>query len=180
MKLPSFAGISERLWLGRNRELRTAAVVCAALLCADLGLFLALERPLARDIEAGEARIAELRSKQAAAVLYQKQKKTLGGLAAAVPTQKDMPLLVKELEQGARRLGLHVGTVNYDIPRPGAQGASLLSFSFPVTGRYPDLKRFLYEVEASARLIGVESAEFRSDKSTVSLDLKLMTYVRGQ
>jgi len=179
MKVPYLAGLSERLWLGRNRELRAAAIVCAVILCADLGLFLAVERPLGMGIDSKRARITELRAKHAAAVLYQKQKKTLGGIAAAVPTQKDMPLLVKELELGARRLNLHVGPVNYDIPRPVAQGAALLSFSFPVTGKYPDLKRFLYEVEASSRLIGIESAEFKSDKGIVSLDLKLMTYVRG-
>ena len=64
--------------------------------------------------------------------------------------------------------------------RPGAQGAVLLSFSFPVTGRYADLKRFLYEVETSGRLIGIESAELKSEKGGVSLTLKLLTYVRGQ
>lgn len=180
LKLPVLAGLSERLWLGRNREIRAAVIVCALLLIADLGLYLAVERPLAGDIESQRARIADLRAKHAAAVIYQTQKKTLGNIAASVPMQKDMPLLVKELVQGARRLNLHVGSVNYDIPRPGEQGATLLSFSFPVTGRYADLKRFLYEVETSGRLIGIESAELKSEKGVVSLNLKLMTYVRGQ
>lgn len=173
------AALAERLWLGRNTALRAAAVVCIALLCADLALYLIVLRPLNAGLEARRAHIAGLRARHADAVLYQSQKKTLGGIAAAVPTQKDMPLLVKELQQTARRLGLRVGDVNYDIPKPGAEGAALLSFSFPVAGSYPELKRFVFEVETSPRLLGIETLEFRAERGTVGLDLKLMTYVRS-
>ncbi len=174
------AALAEKLWIGRNRRLQAVALVVGSLIAINLVLYVAVVRHLAADITERESRNAGLRKKYAAALLFQQQKKTIGGFAASVPSQRDMPLLVKELQQTARRLNLRVGAINYDIPRPGSAGVALLSFSFPVTGRYADLKRFIYEVETSGRLVGIESIELKSGKGAVDLDLKLVTCVRGQ
>jgi Tfp pilus assembly protein PilO len=172
--------VVDRLWLRQNRRLQTAALLCACLLAADLLLFLAAVRPLAADLRDLDARNAELRKSHAAAVLFQEQKKKVGAVTANVPTQKDMPLLVKELVQTARGLGLRVSSVKYDIPKHGGEGIAAFSFSLPVTGRYPDLKRFVYELETSRHLIGIEELELKADHESVALALKLITYVRGQ
>lgn len=180
MKKLLAAPFVDRLWLRQNRKLQAAALLCACLLAVDLLLFLAVVRPLAADLRERELRNADLRKRHAAAVLFQQQKKTFGVVAANVPTQKDMPLLVKELVQTARGLSLRVATVNYDIPKSGGEGITMLSFSFPVAGRYPDLKRFIYELETSRRLIGIKELELKDTHEGVDLDLKLITYVRGQ
>lgn len=90
-----------------------------------------------------------------------------------------MPLLVKELVQMARSLNLVVATINYDIPRRESGALAMISFSFPVEGRYPDIKRFIYRVETSDRLIGIQDVKLDSEQGQVKLQMKLMTYVRG-
>jgi Tfp pilus assembly protein PilO len=117
--------------------------------------------------------------RHAEAALFNEQKPLFAGLLAGIPAQKDMPLLVKELEQMAKRLNLSVAAINYDMPQRESGELAMLSFSFPVEGRYPDIKRFIYEVETSGRVIGIQDVKLDSDKGRVKLQLKLMTYVRG-
>jgi len=73
-----------------------------------------------------------------------------------------------------------VAPINYDIPRRESGELAMLSFSFPVEGKYPDIKRFIYEVETSDQLIGIQDVSLESDQGTVKLQMKLMTYVRGK
>jgi Tfp pilus assembly protein PilO len=91
-----------------------------------------------------------------------------------------MPLLVKEFVQAARRLNLTVAAVTYDIPKGGGEAIAMLSFSFPVEGRYPDVKRFIYEVEISDRLVGIQDVEMDADKGRVKLQMKLVTYIKSR
>ena len=82
--------------------------------------------------------------------------------------------------QTARRLNLKVATVNYDIPKSVTGELVMLSFSFPVEGRYPEIKRFIYDVETSDRFVGIQELKLESEKGAGKLNMKLMTYVRGQ
>jgi Tfp pilus assembly protein PilO len=180
MWLPSIGKIKVVPWLRENdKQLRTFAIVFAVLVCINLALYFFLIAPSAARLKTGEAKFAELRMRHAAAVLFNEQKPLFAGLLTGIPAQKDMPLLVKELEQTAKRLRLAVAAINYDIPRRESGELAMLSFSFPVEGRYPDIKRFIYEVETSGRLIGIQDVNLESDKGRVKLQMKLMTYVRG-
>lgn len=180
MWLPSIGKIKVLSWLRENgKQLRTAAVLFAVLVCINLLLYFFLIAPSIASLKTGEAKSAELRQRHAEAVLFKEQKPLFAGLQAGIPAQKDMPLLVTELVQTARRLNLGVAAINYDIPRRESGALTLLSFSFPVEGRYSDIKRFIYEVETSDRLIGIQDVNLESDQGKVKLQMKLMTYVRG-
>ena len=113
-------------------------------------------------------------------MLFQKQKKLLSGLIEGIPTQKDVPLLIKELMQAARRLHLSVDAVSSDIPTPGTSGLTMLTFTFPASGAYADVKRFIYEVETSKRLVGIQDLKLSSEKGRVKFQMKLVTYIRGE
>ena len=181
MLLPSIGKIKGLLWLRENgKQLRTVAIVIAVLICTDLLLYAFFIAPSAAWLKTGAAKSAELRMRHAEAVLFNEQKPLFADLLAGIPAQKDMPLLMKELEQMAKRLKLAVASVNYDIPRRESGELAMLSFSFPVEGRYPDLKRFVYEVETSGRLIGIQDVGLEAGtKGRINMQLKLMTYVRG-
>ncbi len=180
MWLPSIGKTEVAPWLRENgKQLRTYAVVFAVLACINLALYFFLIAPSSARLKAGEGKFAELRMRHASAVLFNDQKPLFADLLNGIPAQKDMPLLVKELEQKAKRLNLAVAAVNYDIPRRESGELAMLSFSFPVEGRYPDIKRFIYEVETSGRLIGIQDVDLASDKGRIKLQMKLMTYVRG-
>jgi Tfp pilus assembly protein PilO len=168
-------------WLkGRNNTLRTAALVFGCLVCLNLALYGFLIAPSIAWQRTAETRYSELRRRHAEAVLFQKQKPGFAGILAGIPTQKDMPLLVKELVQTARRLHLAVASVKYDIPTRTSGELAMLAFSFPIEGRYPDIKRFIYEVETADRLVGIQNLRLGSDQGKVKLDMKLVTYIKGQ
>jgi len=168
-------------WLkADDKRLRFSLFVFVGLILADLALYGALVAPTAAGFSSREARYAELRKRHAESVLFLKQKPLFAGIMAGVPSQQDMPLLVKEFVQSAKRLNLKVAAVNYDMPKRGSGELAQLAFSFPAEGRYPDLKRFIYEVETSDRLVGIDDLKLETEQGKVKLTMKLMTYVKGQ
>lgn len=168
------------LWLTKSKRLQIAALVCVGLVALDLAVYSVALAPASARLVEREARYAELRKRNADALLFQKQKEAFAGLKAGIPAQKDMPLLVKDLVQIAKKHRLAVGGISYDIPRHGSEGLTMLSFSLPVSGTYPDVKRFIYEVETSDRLLGVQDLKFDSEKAHVKLQMKLVTYIKGE
>jgi Tfp pilus assembly protein PilO len=162
-----------------DKRIRTAALISAGLLVLDLFLFGLLVSPSSLRLTADQDKYRELRKRRADAILFKQQRSSVSGVIAGVLAQKDMPLLVKDLVQSARRLNLSVSSVKYDIPGRGSGELALLSFSFPAEGRYADIKRFVYEVETSDRLVGIESLKMDSEKGLVKMDMKLLTYVKG-
>jgi Tfp pilus assembly protein PilO len=177
----SIAKMRAPLWLKENnRQLTAAAIACVGLVCADLLLYSVLIAPSSARLAAAEAKSAELRRRHAEAVLFKKQRPLLAGLMAGIPAQKDMPILVKELVQKARRLNLSVASVTYDMPKRAGGELALLTFSFPAEGRYQDIKRFIYDVETADRLVGIQDLKLDADKGRVRLEMKLVTYVKGQ
>ncbi len=127
-----------------------------------------------------QKRYRELKKQYADAVLFRKQKEDLKGLQAGIPTQKDVPILIKELVQTARRLNLSVGAINSDIPQPGSGGLTMLTFMVPVSGPYGSVKRFIYDIETSDRMVGIQDLKLDSEKGSVKLQMKLVTYIRGE
>ncbi len=173
--------IKATTWLKEHdKRLRTAALIFTGLLALDSVLYGAFVAPSVAQLTAWEAKYGEIRKRHAEAVFFKKQKPSFSGVMAGIPAQKDMPLLVKDLVQAARRLNLSVASVKYDIPKRASGELALLAFSFPAEGRYADIKRFIYEVETSDRLVGIEELKMDSDQGKVKLEMKLLTYIKGQ
>jgi Tfp pilus assembly protein PilO len=180
MSLLSTANLKLPAWITENKRLKIMILACAGLLCADALLYTMLLAPSQRLFLSSQARAAELRKRRADAVLFEKHRKDFADLKAGIPTQKDMPLLVKEVVQAARRLGLSVSSITYDMPKGNGEEIAMLSFSFPVEGKYADIKRFIHEIETSSRLVGIQDLKLEDAKGRVNLQMKLLTYVKGQ
>jgi Tfp pilus assembly protein PilO len=179
MWLPSITRIPPSQWFAKgNSKLKIAVVVSAALVCTAPIVYFGLLAPAASRLEAREAERSELMRRYAEAVLFERQKPALAKLMAGVPSQNDMPLLVKDLVQDARRLHLSVASVKYDIPARSLSDVAMLGFSFPAEGRYPDIKRFIHDVETSGRLVGIKALKLTSDKGRVTMEMKLVTYIK--
>ena len=163
-----------------NKRLRVAAFVFAAFLVLDLVLYGVFIAPSAAWLATWEAKYGELRRRHAEAVLFRNQKSEFAGIMSGIPAQKDMPLLVKDLVQAARQQNLTVSTVKYDIPKRASGELAMLAFSFPAEGRYADIKRFIYDVETSDRIIGIQEMKMDSDQGRVKMEMKLLTYIKGQ
>ena len=177
MWLPSIEKLHVPPWLRQSDpRLRMAVFVLAGLACLNLLLYVIFVAPAVGRLKTDEARLRELRRLHAEAVFFKKHRESFTGIISGIPAQKDMPLLVKEFVQTVRRLRLS----KYDIPRRASGELAMLTFSFPVTGRYPDIKRFIYELETSNRLVGIQTLKLDADQARVKLDMKLVTYVKGR
>jgi Tfp pilus assembly protein PilO len=173
VKTPTRFGIS-------NKRLRAAALVFAVFLVLDIVLYGVFIAPSAARVATWEAKYGELRKRHAEAVLFGNQKSAFAGIMSGIPAQKDMPLLVKDLVQAARRQNLTVSSVKYDIPKRASGELAILAFSFPAEGKYADIKRFVYEVETSDRIVGIQEMKMDSDQGTVKMEMKLLTYIKEQ
>ena len=156
------------------------AAAVLALGVINLVGYLFLVVPAADRLAEQQGRYGALKRQYADALLFQKQKQALSGLEAGIPSQKDVPLLIKDLVQSANRLKLSVGAINSDIPTTGSGGLTLITFSVPVTGAYAGVKRFIFDVETTEKLIGIRDLKLDSEKGSVKLDMKLVTYIRGE
>ena len=154
--------------------------MCAGLIALNVLLYTLIVSPASARLAENRQRYSEFKKQYADAVLFQKQKKVVAGIVSDIPRQKDVPLLIKELVQTSRRLNLSVDAVSSDIPQPGSGGLTMFTFTFPASGSYPDVKRFIYEVETSARLVGIQDLKLTSDRGRVKLQMKLVTYIRGE
>lgn len=163
-----------------TRRLRVIGVLCAGLIVLNLIVYAFAVVPAKERLAKGRQQYADIKREHAEAVLFQKQKRLFSGLLEGIPAQKDVPLLIKELMQTARRLRLSVDAVNSDIPTPGTGGLTMLTFTFPASGAYADVKRFIYEVETSKRLVGIQDLKLGSEKGRVKIQMKLVTYIRGE
>ncbi len=177
----SIAKMRAPLWLKENKKnLMAGAIACVGLVCADLLLYSVLIAPSATRLKTAEMKSAELRRRHAEAVLLNKQRPLFAGIMAGIPAQKDMPILVKELVQTAKGLNLSVASIKYDMPKRAGGELAMVTFSFPAEGRYQDIKRFIYDVETADRFVGIQDMKLNAEKDRVKMEMKLVTYVKGQ
>jgi Tfp pilus assembly protein PilO len=163
-----------------TKRLRAITLLGTGLIVLNLLVYGVVVAPASRRLAADRQQYGELKKEYAEAVLFQKQKRLFAGLISGIPAQKDVPLLIKDLVQTARRLNLSVEAINSDIPTPGLGGLTMLTFTFPASGAYADIKRFIYEVETSDRIVGIQDVRLGSEKGRVKLQMKLVTYIRGE
>jgi len=163
-----------------TKRLRVALLLTFGLIALNLLIYGVVVAPAARRLAGEQQQYGALKKEHAEAVLFQKQKRLFAGLTSGIPAQKDVPLLIKDLVQTARRLNLAVEAINSDIPTPGSGGLTMLTFTFPASGSYGDIKRFIYEVETSDRIVGIQDVKLGSDKGRVKMQMKLVTYIREE
>jgi len=163
-----------------TERLKAVVILSSGLMALNLLVYGVAVAPAARRFDADRQQYGNLKKEHAEAVIFQKQKRLFTGITAGIPTQKDVPLLIKDLMQTARRLHLSVEAVNSDIPTPGSGGLTMLTFTFPASGAYADIKRFIYEVETSDRIVGIQDVKLSAEKGRVRMQMKLVTYIRGE
>ncbi len=162
-----------------RKKLAFPAALCIVIAFMDL-LFISLFLiPSVDRRDAARAQIAEMRHMSADAALFLKQKEIFSGMVSEIPTQQDVPLLFRDIVRSARSANLQVGSVNSDIPTPGNVGLAQLTFSVPLIGSYPDIKRFIYSMETTDRLLGIQGLALKAEKSRVAMTMKLVTYIKG-
>ena len=106
----------------------------------------------------------------------------------ALPRVDKFTAFVGELFREAHRAGLRIDQIVYDPKEVKGVGVLRYTLEFSVAGSYSQVRRFIYALESSPRLVAIESVALSEAKSRakakkpgraeVSLRLRLATYFR--
>jgi len=101
-----------------------------------------------------------------------------------VPAQVDFPNFIGELFNWAQQSGLNIHQISYHPEYEEQTGFLRYGLSFSVKGEYSQIKKFIYLLEHTERILVVEKISLRrsssNEKTSRDIDLKieLSTYFR--
>jgi len=115
---------------------------------------------------------------------YTQMKSDLQKFRSIIPVRGELSGLIAELYEVANASGLEVKQVSYTPSEIPAQELISYALSFSLNGNYGEIKKFIFSLEQSERLIVIDkislSAAPSSDKSRqVTLRIGLTTYFQN-
>lgn len=177
----------ELLWSAHRGFL----LVLGVLLCLNVFLFVFLGQFLVPEVVEEETRylkrqteVRQLLRNQGGSAETPEQRYVLASQDLAkfeqtIPEYRDFTALIEELLVLSNRAGLNITQISYSSE--GFEVAGLLKFSlnFNVEGNYEQLKKFIYSLEQSTRLISIKQLSLQSVQGdAVKLGLNLETLFR--
>lgn len=98
-----------------------------------------------------------------------------------LPRKTEMTKIIRELDNLARGSSLVIHDIAYESKKTREGNIFPISFSFPVEGKYSNVKNFIYKLESSKRLIAINdlNLEKASGKEDIRLNIKLTVYLKN-
>lgn len=137
------------------------------------------EESLAKlELEANQTRQEFIRHKA-----VQKAQKDLAQVWSVLPVERDFAPLALGITEEAKRNRVTLPALSYKTESTPVANTSKGVLQGTMTGRYEDLRRFLYDVETADELVYIEDLELvhsdtQQDK-TLTFNIKIATYLRG-
>jgi Tfp pilus assembly protein PilO len=114
----------------------------------------------------------------------QKAREDLAQVWSALPAERDFAPLALGITEEAKRDHVTLPALSYKTEPTPVANTNKGVLQGTMTGRYDDLRRFLYDVEAAEQMVYIENLELvRSDahqNQTLTFDIKITTYLRGE
>lgn len=182
----------ESFWAALWRANRILPIITGGLLLVNLvvaGLAVWVVAPrlaaseqayLARQQEYRDARSGEVDNSPAG--IYRRGRRDIKTFLDMIPEQASFTGLLKDLFGMAGKAGLAIDQVTYD-PSP-VKNEELLSYtlSFSVSGDYGKVKKFIFLIEHSPRVLVIDELNLKSVNEKlpgqITLGLRLTTYFR--
>jgi Tfp pilus assembly protein PilO len=131
------------------------------------------------ELEWNQARQEYNRHKEA-----QKARKDLAQVWSALPVEQDFAPLALGITEEAKRDRVILPALSYKTESTPAANTSKGVLQGTMTGRYEDLRRFLYDVETAEELVYIEDLELvpsgNLQDQTLTFNIKIATYLRGE
>lgn len=131
------------------------------------------------ELEWKQARQELLHHKEA-----QKARKDLAQVWSVLPVERDFAPLALGITEEAKRDRVILPALSYKTESTSLVNTSKGVLQGTMTGRYEDLRRFLYDVETAEELVYIEDLEFVRSGSqqdqTLTFNIKIATYLRGE
>ena len=114
----------------------------------------------------------------------QKARRDLAQVWSVLPVERDFAPLALGITEEAKRDHVILPALSYKTEPTPVANTSKGVLEGTMTGRYEDLRRFLYDVETAEELVYIEDLELvRSEAprdQTLTFDIKIATYLRGE
>ncbi len=168
---------------------RGALVLLAVLLVINVLLYSVIEQFMVPRVMEKESRFlkrqAEVRNilhNQASAAsspeqLYVVGSQDLSKFHQSIPPYQEFTALIEELLVLSNDAGLNIAQISYSSEMMKDSPLLKLDLNFSVSGDYADIKKFIYSLEQSIRLLAIKQINLQSKSSeAVNLRLALETY----
>ena len=113
-----------------------------------------------------------------------KARKDLAQVWSVLPVERDFAPLALGITEQAKRDHVILPALSYKTESTPVAHTSKGVLQGTMTGRYEDLRRFLYDVETAEELVYIEDLELvrsgAQQDQTLSFNLKIATYLRGE
>lgn len=172
----------EQLWKPYGILIRPAAVVC---------LFLAALWAInSFGLESAEQRRAQLSAQWAQARKEHQQhqaarraKQDLDQVWAALPEERDFAPLALGITEEAKQNHVTLPALSYKTESTPVANTSKGVLQGTMSGRYEDLRRFLYDIETADELVYIEDVDLvpsATQHDHLTFNIKIVTYLRGE
>ena len=113
--------------------------------------------------------------------------KDLAQLLTLLPSSRDFSQLPLAMSEEAKRNNVNLAGLSYTLEKSDQMPAVKVTFKGPVTGRYEDLRRFIYHLESSDRLLFIEDLDVGHSgtgekdakrREMMTFTLQISTYIR--
>jgi len=161
-------------------------VIIAAAIAVNLGFSHTVIVPQDAELSALGARLYALR--EGAAGRDASIGDTAADAAAGVmefkeklPAAGKLTRVITEVFSVARRNGLNIPAGDYSSETTKESDISRYTISLPVEGRYPQIKRFIYEMENMRYMVAIEDITMTSGKASegvIALKFRMSVYYR--
>jgi len=132
-----------------------------------------------RQVSAAQQQAGEIFTPQKA---YYEKEKQLETFEQGMAAKTDFTGLIRELFSFAQTAGLDIDQIKYSPKELETGGILEYGINFDVTGSYAQLKRFIFELEQSPRLLTIDEVVLtkrgEGNLASVGLRLKLTTFFR--
>ncbi len=112
-----------------------------------------------------------------------KAKLDLSRVWAALPAERDFTRLALGISDEAKRVRVTLPALSYKTESTLAANTSKGLLQGPMTGRYEDLRRFIYGLETAEELMFIEDLELTRSGGAqdvlLTFNIRIATYLRG-
>ncbi len=110
-------------------------------------------------------------------------RQALARFMAALPTNHEFAPLALSISEEAKKYGVKLPALTYRMDKAEAGLATRALFQGTATGRYEDLRRFIYHLETFKQLLLIEDLTVlstnRQSADAITVNLQIATYLRG-
>ena len=142
-----------------------------------------LGRDSAEDTRAQlEAQWAQVRKQHQHHQAAWRARKDLAQVWAALPEERDFAPLALGITEEAKRNHVTLPALSYKTESTPVANTSKGLLQGTMSGRYEDLRRFLYDIETADELVYIEDVDLvqsATQQDNLTFNIKIVTYLRG-